>query len=218
MDAGPVQHLVTGVRLAYLRHVWEQTGIIKMSFGDATNSAFQVLAYAPPEIRLRVTTEKASETVLFTLHGQAAIPWYDASNDPMLVEQLMAVLSADPEPQVTVFDTTKAKGVHSPKKTSEFVLSPAINQVVAEIYEPAEWALPFLRHIFTRPDDWDEADHNHAVNVLWGVLKDTDIPAGRAIFTRAERMNETGANPDTWKDILNLLTNPLTALETLTSG
>lgn len=200
MAEGLVAELLESVRAEYLRKAWENLGDVKMSFGDATLAAFHSLARPDPELRIRVVNSTTGWRTLFTLHREQSVPWFDATDNPDLVEMLREVLASDPEPAVTSHDSTDVGGLHMPTASFEFVLG-----IKMAPYYPQQWALPFLRHIFINPDEWYQADHQHAVNVLWGVLKDCPMPAAQRVFQKLEQMVETGATVEVWKEVLGLL-------------
>lgn len=203
MDTGLAQRFMDAVRGVYLQNAWDGLGDVKMAFGDATLAVFHSLARPDPELRIRVIRTDAGWRVLFTLHREQSVPWFDATENAAVVEMLRLVLADDPEPTVRLYDSTDVGGLHTPKISFEFVLG-----LPAASYRPERWALPFLRHIFTCPDEWDADDHNHAVNVLWGVLKDCPMPEAQSVFARLERMAESGATVETWREVLNLLSHP----------
>lgn len=205
MDPGT---LVRGLRERYVRWVWEQPHLPKMSFGDATMLVFEALGRDDPVMKVRIESpaEHDDWRVLVTFHDPQVIPWLDVTRDVEVVEALQSIIANDPEPDVNRHASTDVEGIHQPRVVYDFTLGEEVVSAVRGAYDRQSWALSYLAHMFTDPTHWDVDDHNHAVNILWTIATKSTLPRAKELLGHLEDMKETGANPEVWRNVLATLT------------
>lgn len=203
MDTLEPGALVDRLKRQYVEWVWEHALFPKMSFGDATIHVFEALGRADIVFKVRVESSVQGGCRTFlTFHEMQEVPWMDVTDDVDVVEALRVIIANDPEHDVKYHSSAGVGGIHQGRVVYEFTLSPG---PVREAYDPESWALSYLAHIFSNPDEWDVHDHNHAVNILWTVAKKSSLPRAKQLGEHLEEMQVTGANPDVWRRVLKCL-------------
>lgn len=150
---------VAAIREDYVRSAWESCGVLPFEFGEATQHCFSALVAAPRRVRIRV----CAGTVRVSLHETEAVGWHELA-DPELIAAAAALVEADAGCEAAVRDLTEELPLRESGVEYEYALTTPF------AYAAGEWALPFLAHLFTQPQHWGEAEHDHAVNVLVHVL------------------------------------------------